>query len=278
MKNLTEKSVQINGTDIHYYRTGGGKPALVLLHGYTDDALCWQKVVGDLRNDYDVLIPDARGHGNSGGIQSGFSVPLMANDTAKLIQLERMKEPIVFGHSMGAAVAAQLAAQNPDLIQAIILEDPPLMKTIDEMTQEEIEKSKHAAKEHLKEFSSMPNDPYDEVVKRISKQYPDWDIDDVKWWIDAKLRFDFDNIPPGGALRSFVWREVFANIKCPVLLLFSDQDRGGLVTKEQADEIKNLFDLVEAIHINNAGHCIHRDRYQDTIQVIFDFLERFKDY
>ena len=35
-----------HGTKLHYYRTGGPKPPLVLLHGITDDGLCWAPVAG----------------------------------------------------------------------------------------------------------------------------------------------------------------------------------------------------------------------------------------
>ncbi len=273
MKNFIEKQKKINGTEIHYYRSGNGKKrALVLLHGYTDDALCWQKVAEDLRGNFDLLIPDARGHGQSGNIDSGFSIPLMADDTAQLIRDEEIEEPIVWGHSMGAAVTAQLAAQEPELIRAIILEDPPLMEANEELTQDEIEARRESSKEHVKEFVAMQTDPYEEVVERVSEQYPDWDMDDVKWWIDAKLRFDFEDLPKGGALASFDWRDVFSKIKTPVLLFYADQDRGGLVTEDQTKEVKALCHQTEAVHIKNAGHCIHRDRYQETMKVIESFL------
>ena len=276
MLSCTEKEITLNGTTIHYYRTGGDKPGMVLLHGYTDDALCWQRVAADLSSNYDILIPDARGHGNSGGIKSGFSVPLMADDTAQLIRSETLEKPVIFGHSMGAAVTAQLAAAEPDLIRAIVLEDPPLMKTTPEMTQEEINHNQQVVKEHYEEFLAMQSDPYDEVVARVSKQYPDWNNDDVKWWIDAKLRYNFDDLLGGNALRSFYWREVFSKINCPTLLLYSDQERGGLVTQEKADEAKEICNLIEAVHIKKAGHCIHRDRYQETMQVIYGFLSNLK--
>ncbi len=275
MNNFIEKTTRINRTDIHYYRSGNGvKPPLVLLHGYTDDALCWQKVAEDLKDDFDLLIPDARGHGQSGSIDSGFTIPLMVDDTVQLIRDEEIEKTMVWGHSMGAAVTAQLAVQEPDMIRAIILEDPPLMETSDEMTQEDIKTRQESSKEHVKEFIAMQTDPYEDVVGRVSGQYPDWDIDEVKWWVDAKLRFDFNDLPKGGALASFVWRDVFSKINCPVLLFYADQDRGGLVTEGQIQEVKDLCNQIEAVYIKNAGHCIHRDRYEETMKVVSNFLAR----
>jgi len=43
-----EGNVLINGIKIHYYRSGGKKPPMVLLHGATDDALCWGRRAQEL--------------------------------------------------------------------------------------------------------------------------------------------------------------------------------------------------------------------------------------
>jgi len=50
---------------VHYYRTGGARPAIVLCHGATDNGLCWSPVAGALAEDYDVIMPDSRWHGFS---------------------------------------------------------------------------------------------------------------------------------------------------------------------------------------------------------------------
>jgi pimeloyl-ACP methyl ester carboxylesterase len=55
--------VVANGVRIHYSRTGGDKPPLVLSHGATDSGLCWTRVARALESDYDVILSDARGHG-----------------------------------------------------------------------------------------------------------------------------------------------------------------------------------------------------------------------
>ena len=52
--------VRTNGIRMHYYRTVGDKPVLVLAHGATDDGLCWTRVARALEDDYDVFMPDAR--------------------------------------------------------------------------------------------------------------------------------------------------------------------------------------------------------------------------
>lgn len=52
----TEGDVQANGIRQHYYRSGGTKPVLVLLHGFQESALCWLPVARVLEQDYDLVL------------------------------------------------------------------------------------------------------------------------------------------------------------------------------------------------------------------------------
>jgi pimeloyl-ACP methyl ester carboxylesterase len=58
-----EGNVIVEGIKIHYYRSGGKKPPMVLLYGATDDGLCWGRTAYELAERYDVIMPDAQGHG-----------------------------------------------------------------------------------------------------------------------------------------------------------------------------------------------------------------------
>ncbi len=61
----SESKVSANGLRHHYYRTGGEKPQLVLLHGFQEGAICRLRVAKVLEQDYNLILIDARGHGLS---------------------------------------------------------------------------------------------------------------------------------------------------------------------------------------------------------------------
>src|SRR6266849_10721643 len=73
----SEGDVFANGIRLHYYRTDGDKPALLLLHGFNEYGLTWLRVAKELEQDYNIIMLDARGHGRSDGIASGFSNTLL---------------------------------------------------------------------------------------------------------------------------------------------------------------------------------------------------------
>lgn len=92
---------ETNGINIHYTRTGGNKQPLVLLHGLMAKGRCWKGLAHVLEKEYDVIMPDARGHGNSSVPDFGYRYEDHANDVAGLINTLRLSPPILLGHSMG---------------------------------------------------------------------------------------------------------------------------------------------------------------------------------
>src|SRR5262245_20835096 len=80
--------VQANGLRHHYWRTGDAtKPPVVLIHGILDSALTWLRTALALEGEYDVIMPDSRGHGRSDrvGADGAYTTALLADDAADVI-------------------------------------------------------------------------------------------------------------------------------------------------------------------------------------------------
>ena len=91
MSTLTSADILTNGVCIHYHRIERTPqtrpwPSLVLLHGITDSGLCWPRVVKALGAEYDMILPDARGHGLSEKPETGYAAQDHAADVAGLIR------------------------------------------------------------------------------------------------------------------------------------------------------------------------------------------------
>ena len=72
MTNWMTGVCEANGISIHYLRTGGSKPPMVLLHGLTGSGSCWSPLARALEDEYDIVMPDARGHGSSSTPLNGY--------------------------------------------------------------------------------------------------------------------------------------------------------------------------------------------------------------
>ncbi|HVV46026.1 MAG TPA: alpha/beta hydrolase, partial [Bryobacteraceae bacterium] len=116
-----------NGIHIHYLRTGGCKPPLVLLHGLTGSGRCWMPVSRALEGEYDVIMPDARGHGKSSAPPEGYRYEDYANDVVALNQELGLSAPVLVGHSMGGMTAAVIAGQRATEVRGVVLADPTFL-------------------------------------------------------------------------------------------------------------------------------------------------------
>jgi len=127
MTDWTGAVCQANGIDIHYLRTGGDKPPLVLLHGLTGSGACWSPLARALEAEFDVVMPDARGHGDSSAPSDGYRYEDFSGDVVGLIQGLGLVAPVLLGHSMGGMTAAVVASQPTVAVRAVILADPTFL-------------------------------------------------------------------------------------------------------------------------------------------------------
>ena len=110
-----------------------GAPQLVLLHGITSSAAAnWPSIAHWSQRGWRVIALDARGHGLSPRWQPQQLLRAgqqLVDDVVEVLEYLQPTptaglKPILIGHSMGAATAAVVAAQRPDLVSALVLEDP----------------------------------------------------------------------------------------------------------------------------------------------------------
>jgi len=73
---------ETNGASVHYLRTGGAHPPVVLLHGLMGSGACWTPLARALEDEFDVVMPDARGHGGSSAPPHGYGYEVFESDVA----------------------------------------------------------------------------------------------------------------------------------------------------------------------------------------------------
>jgi 3-oxoadipate enol-lactonase len=105
----------VNGITIAYERSGHGTP-LVLIHGYPFDHTIWGPVLPLLENDFDLLLPDLRGFGESDTVSTPYLLDDMAADLAALLDSICIGKAVLTGHSMGGYIALAFARKNPERV------------------------------------------------------------------------------------------------------------------------------------------------------------------
>jgi len=267
----TEDNITIKGIKIHYYRTGGKKPPFILLHGVTDNGLCWTTTAEMLAVDYDVIMPDAQGHGLSDRLNRDFSFRSRADQVAGLIKQLKLKKPVIMGHSMGASTAADVAIAYPSLLRAIILEDPPWGMTGPPKLEKRMEVDKPPV-DMMQFLTGINKLPLEKIIEEGKKLDPSWSEEERLVWAKAKQQFDaslFKNM----IINPRRYDELVADINCPTLLIIAEH---GIVTREIAENAARLWKSKHPfkwVQIKGAAHNIRRDNFPAFRDAVFSFLK-----
>jgi N-formylmaleamate deformylase len=265
--------VVANGIKIHYHRTGGGGPPLVLNHGSTDNGLCWIRLARELEGEYDVIMPDARGHGQSEAPEGGYDSATRAADLAAFIRALGLAKPAVGGHSMGAMTTFYLAATYPDLPRCAILEDPVFRTQAVVLTEEQRRARAERQRKETEERRAMTRE---QIMAWGRDRRPTWDESEFGPWADSKLQVS-PRASMGGAGRpdqQADWRELAPKITCPTLLVTGDTEREAIVTPEAAAEAARLNPQFTVVRLSGAGHNIRREQFDGYVKAVRDFLHR----
>jgi pimeloyl-ACP methyl ester carboxylesterase len=257
-------------------------PALILLHGvlrgWRDFAPLWPALVPRWR----VMAIDHRGHGGSGRAQGRYHVRDYAEDSVAFVRNHVPPGQVVLcGHSLGALCAVKIAAERPDLVRAVILEDPPAASFLDNVqatpwhhlwTQmRPLAGRKDSVGVLARELAQIRITPGGE--KRLG------DVRDM-----TSLRFSarclqdldpgvFDPLLAGEWLKGFDYDGHFSGVKCPALLLRGEEPLGGMLSRGESNRLAALMADADSVDVAGAGHLIHWQSTETTVRLILGFLE-----
>jgi pimeloyl-ACP methyl ester carboxylesterase len=250
-----------NGTGIHYLRTGGARPPVVLLHGLMGSGACWTPLARALEDEFDVVMPDARGHGRSSAPQRGYRYDDHASDVVGLIRELELARPVLLGHSMGGMTAAVVASRGAEIIRGLILVDPTFLSP---ERQREVHES-DVAGQHRRTLGLQTSD----LVAEIQARHPRRSPEIVELQAEARLQTSisaFDVLTPPNP----EYRDLVRAIVVPTLLVIGDNS--PVVTLEMAAELRGLNSRVRVEQIRGAGHGLPFDQPERLGEVVLSFL------
>jgi len=241
-------------------------PPVLLIHGLYDRWETWEPVVPALAERVHVIAFDLRGHGRSSQPAGGYTLRDYADDAVRLLARLRLTEPVVtIGFSLGALVALVLAAERPELVRALVLEDPPLAPP-NEATRlwlEALLEAKRAGIEAAYELArEMDPDGTPEEWQRSAL----WLCSTADGPILALLDEGRQPEP----------LELLPRITQPTLVLQADPAAGGVLDDETAERVLAQLPRGVRRQFPGCGHAIHRDCPEAFVAAVLDFLEQLR--
>lgn len=265
--------VRANGIDIAYETHGSGHP-LLLITGIGYGRWFWHRIVPGLIAPFQVITFDNRGAGDSDKPDGPYTVPMMAADTAGLLDALGVRPATVLGHSLGGFIAQELAVTRPDLVGKLILAS----------TNHGGQQVIPITPEALQVLTNREGDPV-ELVKRglavaCAPGFAERRPDVAQELMNYRLT---NPVPPaqysaqvmaGAAMVMLTDAQVaqrMASIKVPVLILSGEHDK--VVPPGNADRMASKLPDAQVKILPGVGHIFPIEDPAATVKAVVEFLE-----
>lgn len=274
-------------TDLVLHRSGrpaAEAPVLVLLHGHSDSGPSWADAIERWSGHYHVVAVDQRGHGDSPRFTAADfergTTDVMADDAVALLTEladETGRPSLLAGHSMGARLAGIAAAAEPDLVAAVVLEDPPWWLPVGGLSPWERRAAQAAAATESAQAEAEPATPtaepaqptVDEMIAGQRVSSPNWPESELRPWAESKKQHD-PEMAKHRRDRAKDWTETVRGLTMPALLVTGTNN--VLIGPDVRDEIRRIAPAVQIAVIEDAGHCVRRDQGVAFHAVVDAFL------
>lgn len=277
---LKKQQINLNEDDnetdekiiIHAYHTRQlQKPTILMLHGFSADKDVWMRFARFFKTDYNLLIPDMAGHGETGFNKNwNYSSPSQAGRLLKLIDTLKIDKVHIIGNSMGGEIAAHFAMRFPERTATVCLVDPagvtsPVPSDMEKLLAENKNPFLLNTREEFDAFypMTMAKPPYvpESVLATIAEKYISQ---------RQQLKQIFSDFINENRLDNSLHK-----IKAPTLLVWGELDR--LIHVSSVETWEAGIETIKVKIFSKTGHMPMLERPKDMAEVYREFLHLYHE-
>jgi pimeloyl-ACP methyl ester carboxylesterase len=272
---------------LHYVDWGNpGAPPLLLVHGGQDHCRNWDWLAERMREDWHIIAPDLRGHGDSQWSTDGnYGMAAYVYDLAQLIHQQKLAPVTIVAHSLGGNIALRYAGTYPENVASLVaiegLGPSPkraaerAAEPIAQRMQKWVELRRGLAGRMPRRYASI-EDAFrrmQEANKHLSPaQARHLTQHGVNQNEDGTYSWKFDNYvrvwPPYDIPTADI-EELWARIACPTLLVYGKE---SWASNPLEDGRARHFRNAQIVSFERAGHWVHHDQLEPFLARVSEFL------
>lgn len=255
---------------------------MLLIHGIRDQAHAWDYLATAFQDQFHVVVPDLRGHGDSEWSKgSTYSYSEYTCDVEQLVRQRELDPVTIVAHSMGGTIASIFAGTYPNRVRRLVMIEPiglypePLMNNPQSRLRHWIASNRNLAGRIPKRYSSI-----EEAYSRMQQANPHLQPELARYLTthgsyqneDGTHSWKFDNHTRASTPYDLTHQDfigLWSQITCPVLIINS---REGFPHRIGQDGTLRHFQNAELVSVNDAGHWTHHDQLNEVIGLLQKFL------
>ncbi len=274
---------------LHYVDWGNeGAPPMLLVHGGRDHCRNWDWVAEAFRDEYHIIAPDLRGHGDSQWSMGGsYTMPEYVYDIAHLVDQKNMAPVTILSHSLGGMISLQYAGLYPDNVKSVVaiegLGASPLMlaksagKSINERLSDWADELRKVSGRTPRRYPTL-----EDAFSRMQDENPHLSEAQARHLTvhganqneDGTFSWKFDNyvriFRPYGLSPEEI-RHLWSRITCPTLLVRGTE---SWASDPEEDGRLSSFQNASVAAIEGAGHWAHHDRLDVFLDLVREHLAK----
>ena len=252
----TENFVNAKSIKIYYESFGSGK-SLILLHGAMATSQVWKPYVPIFSNDFNIILPDVRGHGKTENPSKNIDLQLISDDIVALIDTLKLNKPYLCGWSMGGDVGLDIAMRYPDCVSGLIVGGV----------------THHISESYFSSLKAMGLEGpgqinFEQAEKSIPQLINLWKIEHVQsplHWKELLTQLSFEMINP-----TLPAEDDLKQITVPTLIVWGDRDQ--FLPVEDAVELYRLIPNAQLAVVPNADHFVARTKVVLFAELVKEFV------
>lgn len=274
---------------LHYVDWGNeGAPPMLMVHGGRDHCRNWDWVAQAFRDDYHIIAPDLRGHGDSQWALGGtYGLLDFVVDIAQLVHQKKLAPVTILSHSLGGNISLHYAGLYPDAVARLVaiegLGPSPAMqrrraeKPVHERLGNWVETLRGLSARLPRKYPTL-----EDALQRMREENPHLSAEQARHLTvhgssqneDGTYSWKFDNYVRAFSPVQLPQEEthaLFNRISCPTLLVRGTESWASDPTED--GRIQH-FRNARSVNIEAAGHWVHHDQLDQFITLTRDFLEQ----
>jgi len=272
---------------LHFLDWGNPEaPPLILLHGGMDHGRSWDQIALELMDDWHVIVPELRGHGDSAWSSDGdYTMAAYVYDFAQLIHQQKLAPLTIVAHSLGGNISLRYAGLYPENVAKLVAIEgvgpsperiaEEATKTPDQRLREWIDRKRDLSARIPKRYASL-----EEAALRMREKNKfltaemamHLTIYGVNQNEDSTYSWKFDNYlrawPPSDMPHAEL-RQLWQRITAPTCLVYGNE---SWATNPEKDGRLSHFSTAHVRAFSEAGHWVHHDRYESFLKLLREFL------
>ncbi|HQN98073.1 MAG TPA: alpha/beta fold hydrolase [Bacteroidales bacterium] len=250
-----------------FYDNRGLGPAIVFLHGLMESHEIWNSFANSFSNEFQSILVDLPGHGQSATIAPVHTMELMADCVKTSLDELHIQECVLVGHSMGGYVSLSFADKFPEYVKGLVLFHSSALPD-----------SEEGRKNRQRTIEFIQQNKLGFILQFIPSLFAAGNTEIYQMEIQMLVKMASAMAPDAiiaaqrGMMERPSYLNVLSKIQAPVLFIIGKQD--SRISAESYFSQIFLPSHAETLILENVGHNGHIEAFPITSAVVRHFAQR----